>query len=612
MSHPHAIRMLLNYLKVFLKVLCRYIAFPLRLVHLCRTLLQLYSRNVASIMRLDQFQRVHTDGHPERISGSSLSLLPLSNNHVPSLLGPAASNPSIPMLLINAPLTSANPNDQQLPLAAPIISQSQSEFWPFTPSQVMRYNKNPRMHKQESKILIIPPVKREYSDTEDSGDWCTCVHPDGALYFHDPIRGIYTDSNIWNETRRSSMTSRIEKLLALMTSRCGLQLRSGGIELVVELTKGRDHHRVCRYYFVDHPNRLLFWLDEMPTAKIFDGVLGVEKWSHIKYAIQHQYWQHCELYPSDKLPGPQLLKELKEVVVHASAEIITTDLSLSPFDSDELSKILHLIDRFEDDIQGAHYTCVIVRFMRYFSRAQFFNFCGLPEARLNAGQPLFVKEKKSKFLVALSWAINFALLDAPQYHMTALQRVWVDHRISPSRWKNFYNKLMDDWSSVAMYSTVLLAVDISFLSVPSVSLQKSGSVTTVSIYFSIFCTVGSLVVSLCLTRQHRLYGQESADTAAQFLTKVARSAFGTRSVATVHGLPYVMLLWGMMYFILAFSYQVLMSTPTWTLAFTGSACGLLFVLWLASVMRDFYLLTWLLAWLKAWIRLRHGPDNDTT
>jgi hypothetical protein len=28
-------------------------------------------------------------------------------------------------------------------------------------------------------------------------------------------------------------------------------------------------------------------------------------------------------------------------------EVITTDLSLSPFDSDELSRILDLIDRFE-------------------------------------------------------------------------------------------------------------------------------------------------------------------------------------------------------------------------------------------------------------------------
>lgn len=457
---------------------------------------------------------------------------------------------------------------------------------------VKRYNKGATI-KQEVKLVNIPAGKRDYSDVEDSGDWCACVHPEGALYFHDTVRGIYTDSYMRDERRRSTTASSINKLLTLMT--CGLQLHSGVIELVVELTRNHNSEIVFRYYFVDHPNRLLFWLHEIPTARIFDGVLGVEKWGHIKYAIQHQYWQHCELYPSDKLPGPQLLKELKEVVVYANAEIITTDLSLSPFDGDELSKILDLIDRLEDvdkADRGAHYICVIVRFMRYFSRAQFFNFCGLPEARLNADQPLFVKEKKSKLLVAFSWAVNVALFDAPRSHMEELRRVWVDRSINSPRWKNFNSKLSSEWSGITMYSTVMVAVDVSFLAVPSVNVQDACSVTVISTYISLFCIVGSLVASLFLTRQNRMYGQESADAAVIFLT---RSVFGTKSLATVHGLPYAMLLWGMVYFIIAFSYQVFTSTPIITLATTGSACGIvaLFTLWLVSAARDFHILPWL-------------------
>lgn len=164
------------------------------------------------------------------------------------------------------------------------------------------------------------------------------------------------------------------------------------------------------------------------------------------------------------------------------------------------------------------------------AQAQFFNFCGLPEARLNADQPLFVKEKKSKFIVALSWAINVALFDAPRSHMAELRLVWVDRSINSPRWKNFNTRLSSEWSGITMYvrvtilagrllftsscqSTVMVAVDVSFLAVPSVSIQDSGSVPIISTYLSIFCIVGSLVVSLFLTRQNRLYGQESADTA---------------------------------------------------------------------------------------------------
>ncbi|KAG2128967.1 hypothetical protein DEU56DRAFT_915289 [Suillus clintonianus] len=592
-------------LRVFLKALARHAAFSLRLIrHLFHTLLRLYSR----ITSRRQFLPIQRDGRLERVAASSQPVLPVSHNQLQMPQPGSATNSYISLLPVHTPPTSANhPTAPVLPQPCPL------EFRPFLPSQVMRYNKGPTI-KHEVKVLNIPAVKRDYEDSQNSGDWYARVHPEGALYFHDTVRGIYTDSSMGKKNLRSTMDTCLNELLVRMP--CGLHLSSGGIELVMELTRSKNNVRICRYYFVDHYKRLLFWLDEISTERIFDGIQGVEKWSHIKYAIEHQYWQvchcvyslsgcgillttqHCELYPSAKLPHTLKLKELKELVVHASAEIITTDLSLSPFDGDELSNILSLIDR----VEGAHSICVIVRFMRYFTRAQFFNFYGLSEARLNADQSVFVKEKSSSLIAALSWALNAAMFDAPRSHMEELRRVWVDRSINTPRWKNFNSKLSSEWSGITMYSTVMLAVDVSFLAVPSVNLQNAGSVTVISTYISLFCVVGSLVVSFFLTRQNRVYGQESADTAVDFLMQMTGSAFGTKALATVHGLPYAMLLWGMVYFMLALSYQVFTSTPIVTLATTGSACGIvaLFTLWLVSAARDFHLLTWLLARLKAW------------
>ncbi|KAG1805190.1 uncharacterized protein BJ212DRAFT_1284012 [Suillus subaureus] len=420
----------------------------------------------------------------------------------------------------------------------------------------------------------------------------------------------------------------------------GLKLDCDKIELVVQLVWNRGTGvGICRYYLIDHNKHLLFWLHKLPTVKLYCGVQGVEKLSHIKYAVEHQYWQvlprqHCEMYPNENLPCPQLLKELKEVVVHASAETITTDVSLSPFDGDELSKILDLIDQLGGkrkvslvallilQIRECRWRlfylcdCLVARFMRYFTRAKFFNFCGLPSARLDADQTVYKKKNQNKLILVLSWAFNAAMFGAPQSHMEELRRVWVDRSINSPRWKHFNSKLSSEWSSITIYSTVMVAVDVSFLAVPSVSPQDSGSVTIISTYLSIFCIVGSLVVSLFLTRQSRMYGQESADTAVQFLKKMTGSAFGTKAVATVHSLPYAMLLWGMLYFMLAFSYQVFTSTPTLTLATSGSACGLvaLFTLWLIYAARDFHVSTRLLVWLRASIckarsETRTQPDT---
>ncbi|KIK45695.1 hypothetical protein CY34DRAFT_801318 [Suillus luteus UH-Slu-Lm8-n1] len=64
----------------------------------------------------------------------------------------------------------------------------------------------------------------------------------------------------------------------------------------------------------------------------------------------------------------KIIKELRELVIHASAEIITSDMSLSPFDADELSRILELINHLKENAEDddPHSTCVIARFMHYF------------------------------------------------------------------------------------------------------------------------------------------------------------------------------------------------------------------------------------------------------
>ncbi|KAG2078581.1 hypothetical protein BDR04DRAFT_322279 [Suillus decipiens] len=54
------------------------------------------------------------------------------------------------------------------------------------------------------------------------------------------------------------------------------------IELVVQVVPDRTDS--CRYYFVDHATRTLFWLDDydQATETIFDDLRGVCDPSHIR------------------------------------------------------------------------------------------------------------------------------------------------------------------------------------------------------------------------------------------------------------------------------------------------------------------------------------------
>ena len=85
------------------------------------------------------------------------------------------------------------------------------------------------------------------------------------------------------------------------------------------------------------------------------------------------------------------------------------------------------------------------------ARARFFNFYGLPAARLDADQSVYIKEESSKLKFALSWAFNVALFGAPESHMSELRRVWVDRSINTPRWKNFNDNLSSEWSGITIY-----------------------------------------------------------------------------------------------------------------------------------------------------------------
>jgi len=77
------------------------------------------------------------------------------------------------------------------------------------------------------------------------------------------------------------MDSCVDELLTLAMSHGVVQPNDGNIELVVQLLRDSQSVQICRYYFINHSKRLLFWLEEQRTDMLFEGVKGVENLSHI-------------------------------------------------------------------------------------------------------------------------------------------------------------------------------------------------------------------------------------------------------------------------------------------------------------------------------------------
>ncbi|KAG0708036.1 hypothetical protein DFH29DRAFT_994663 [Suillus ampliporus] len=400
-------------------------------------------------------------------------------------------------------------------------------------------------------------------------NWLQLTHPEGARFFFNPRQIVFTDQNILENNLASEILSAAEQARQLAAE-------SGkNRELAIEkLSDG-----VFGYYFVDHDAQIIFWPQSVTSRELMNHVRGVTNKSHIRYALEAQYWKHCTLFPNMRaLPG-HVVNRLRDIIAYSHAgmvlsvtfwllmsslaESITSETSLSPFDLGELSNMLSVVDHVKESVEkvNEHSVCIVARYMDMFMRAKFVNFCGQLGARLDADRSLYDgnNEKPKPILLRI---LNVVLFNSPNIHSGSLHNVWVDNTVVKPRWKKFIAQLNSEWNSFTVFSTVMLAVDVSFLAVPGVddpSIQ-SKSATTIAIYLSTLCAMGSLVISLVLAGQVNDSRRSSAGSVASFMTSMSRSILGIESVALMHSLPFALLIWGMIFFAIGLSILIFYTT----------------------------------------------------
>jgi hypothetical protein len=318
------------------------------------------------------------------------------------------------------------------------------------------------------------------------------------------------------------------------------------------------------YYFADHDKRVVFWLEPHKSRDLLDNVRGVKRQSHVKYALESQYWMHIELFPNKRFLPEDVLVRLKEIVMFTQADSITSEKCLAPYASDEVSSMLGLMDPLMSSVdkEHEHSVWIVARFMGNFCSDKFANFCGQPGARLDADQSLY-DDSIPRPKTILFRVMNVILFGSPDAQSKALRKIWVDYTIVQRRWKNFINRLNNEWNGYTIFSTVMLAVDISFLAVPPVQNQTPAILV---LYMSTLCALGSLVVSLVLAGQVNDSRRDSAKGVASFMLEMSHSILGLESLALMLSLPYALLIWGMVFFAAALSIVIYRTSDVVTIS----------------------------------------------
>ncbi|KAG1737408.1 hypothetical protein EDB19DRAFT_956041 [Suillus lakei] len=498
-------------------------------------------------------------------------------------------NSSGPLMPSPVPELSISEGDVATPPALAAPRHFDNTLTPIVPDQVNRYGRNVRV-KDKYEAFLVTKGPLDYSEELAAVEgWEPLTHPEGALIFYHPYKRVFTDADARDPETALKLGKAIEKAKE-EAGNAGITL-DPYVELALELIT-KDGKWMWGYFFVDHKKRVIFWFEDHSSDPLMNKIRGVERKSHIKYALESQYWRHVELFPNRRFLPEDVVVTLKEVVMHAHAKNITSETCLAPFSLNEVASMLSLVDLlkgesfpdtgglllivFSDSTnkEREHSVWIAARLMRLFCNAKFVNFCGQPGARLDVDQSLYGEyDTRSKMIILR--VVNVVLFGSLDSHSKAIRRIWVDETIVQPRWRNFIDRLATEWNTYAIFSTVVLAANISFLGVLYFARQTSGILCT---YLSIICAIGSLVVTLCLVGLVNDSLRGTVADVPSFMVRMPSSMLGLESLALMLSLPFALLIWGMIFFAAALSAVIFGTSDTVIVSIAFPVWAAVFVL----------------------------------
>ncbi|KAI5985862.1 hypothetical protein EDD15DRAFT_1615343 [Pisolithus albus] len=457
--------------------------------------------------------------------------------------------------------TTGNPpvHFSQYPMLVRSLADRPHAAVPASPQQVMehRYLKRPLVDDRATSDRILKEGDMSYDPPSLPIGWIKCTQPEGALYY------LHEEKHIITDLTESQQLLETSDYLLDRACQLGLPFHSDA-ELVITEVPGPNGRRDFGYYFVDHRQRLLFWVDDYDLSEIFSNVKGVTARDHMKQAVITQYWVHIGLYPNRRKLRVEDYEELRNTLICAIADAATSQTPLAPFDLDSITRMLDLVEKLEGSIgkENPHAVWVIARFATEFSSSRFINFSGQPFARLDAGKSIYASHDRppssgSSFLIRM---IDLFLFRSASGHLEELKQMWVDQIVHYPSWQKYIAKLTSDWARFTIFSTVLLTTDVGLLAAPTLGGGGGGMTAAIaSVYLSIFFSVASILTSIQLTNRVRGKEYSSATSTSALLTRT---------------------MWGIFLFVLGISLLVFSSTNH---AMLASLAPLYFLLFVCSI-----------------------------
>ncbi|KAN0131684.1 hypothetical protein V8E53_010526 [Lactarius tabidus] len=451
--------------------------------------------------------------------------------------------------------------------------------------QVPRYSKSVTVPR-ERRYYEIEPLTTKFphvtthpkqgSPEADCAPWIAATHPDGALYFYDEDRRVFTDTDMHNPLLKYEMEDFYDCLQTIIRHGAST-IPSNNYDLVLDIMRTEDGRMQWSYYYACHETRCLFWLHLYDANHIISEVFCVTSPAHVKHRLEALYWVHWSLFPvvfNGRCLQSAVYDELVGILSHGCMDVMTSKSSTLPYDVDTMQKMIKLVGKAKESEAGVEYhTASVTRLLSFFGKSRIFrpsSFTderaylahwkflyahGQQHARLFKDQTIYSEEKPPRSL--LITLLSPVLFLAPEVHLKEVEKLWTDEIIIETVWKSFMTKLLGEWEELVLWSTVMLTANVGFLAVPGVVISdiNNNNLTSASMLkifvstsqiassLSSLASVGSVVIGLLLSRHNRSKQKEDPAGAAHYLYHHTHPRFGLEPLAIIFSLPWALLMW---------------------------------------------------------------------
>ncbi|TDL18736.1 hypothetical protein BD410DRAFT_806289 [Rickenella mellea] len=377
---------------------------------------------------------------------------------------------------------------------------AQKELVCITAQNIERYDMGIRI-KKGAGFSVIPALKRQFThETLIHPSWTRHVHPDGQPYYYntphaEPRLRYVTLADLLNTSVLTEIQLFVDHMHDLINRHVGRSsftpsgpgngngpgdgdgdgdgdgidadaAATGREEVEVEVFLQLSTDGTWGYYIVDHRNRCLFWLEDIDVETGIWEIGGkVMTFAHMQHYITYEYWCHCEWFPHDKTITREELDELAAFLAYGIIDTMTWMDSTISYSTEDLTTMLQVFN----EMRNLNEKTVPVNAAA--ANERLLNFHGIHGARLTSEQSVQGGTGDHSLLVTILSPLLFC---APDEHLKGLEKIWVDGMIKQLHWKLFIETLKKDWMDYILYmdakqGTVLLSVDVAFLSIPSVN-----------------------------------------------------------------------------------------------------------------------------------------------